>query len=100
MKNIMRNGEVHHPLGGVSCIWKKKYVGYILEQTSTKNEVKASIRIQPNGTPHFGTLTATSLSFSLAKQLKEAGKQTIGGGWKKSIKSIKQLKFINIEWQK
>jgi lysyl-tRNA synthetase class I len=37
--------------------------------------VKLGIGVEPNGTPHFGTLTAISVAFSLAEKLKEAGKK-------------------------
>lgn len=78
MKKIEHNGQINHPLGGASYVWKKEYVSYILEQLSkstTKDEVKISIGIQPNSSPHFGTLTVLSLGFSLARKLKEAGKK-------------------------
>jgi len=74
-KNIFHDGEVYHPTGAAPYIWREKYVDYILEQGLGKREVKVSIGIQPNGTPHFGTLTAISVTFSLAQKLKEAGKK-------------------------
>jgi len=46
-----------------------------LGQLAEKNEIKISIGVQPNGSPHFGTLTSLSLSFSLVKQFKEKGKK-------------------------
>lgn len=75
-KVIEHNGEVHHPLGGASYVWKSNYIDYILEQSSAKSEVRISIGVQPNNTPHFGTLTALSLTFAMAKKIEESGKKT------------------------
>jgi lysyl-tRNA synthetase class I len=73
--SIIHNGEVYHPTGAAPYIWREKYVDYILEHGLKKSEVKVSIGVEPNGIPHFGTLTAISVAFSLAEKLKEAGKK-------------------------
>lgn len=73
---ILHDNEVHHPLGGGSYVFKKKYVDYILSR-SPKSDIKISIGAQPNGSPHFGTLTTFSLAFSLAQQLKSKDKNVI-----------------------
>lgn len=73
MKKILHDNVVHHPLGGGSYVFKKKYVDYIVSQIA-KPDIKISIGAQPNGSPHFGTITTFALAFSLAKQLKSQGK--------------------------
>src|SRR4051812_19265882 len=70
---IFHNNEVHHPLGGGSYVFKKKYTDYILNYTP-KSDIKISIGAQPNGSPHFGTIITFSLAFSLAQRLKIKGK--------------------------
>jgi len=73
---ILHDNEVHHPLGGGSYVFKKKYVDYILSR-NPKSDIKISIGAQPNGSPHFGTITTFSLAFSLAQQLKNKGKNVL-----------------------
>ncbi|GBC10780.1 hypothetical protein RclHR1_00990013 [Rhizophagus clarus] len=70
---ILRDNEVHYPLGGGFYVFKEKYVEYILNH-NPKSDIKISIGAQPNGSPHFGTITTFSLAFSLAQQLKNKGK--------------------------
>lgn len=74
-KSIIHDGEIYYPTGAAPYIWREKYVDYILENGLKKSEVKISIGVEPNGTPHFGTLTAISVAFSLAEKIKEAGKK-------------------------
>src|SRR5436305_13164702 len=73
MKKISHDNMVHHPLGGGSYVFKKRYVDYIASQVANPN-IKISIGAQPNGSPHFGTMVTFSLAFSLAERLKKKGK--------------------------
>ncbi|CAG8801736.1 28114_t:CDS:2 [Gigaspora margarita] len=73
---IFHDNEVHHPLGGGSYVFKKNYVDYILN-CNPKSDLKISIGAQPNGSPHFGTITTFSLAFALANQLKNKGKNVV-----------------------
>ncbi|CAG8764008.1 26816_t:CDS:1 [Racocetra persica] len=76
LSTIPHGNKVQHPLGGGSYVFKKNYVDYIISQV-TKPEIKISIGAQPNGSPHFGTLTTFSLAFSLAQKLQEKKKVSV-----------------------
>ncbi|CAG8714999.1 5930_t:CDS:2, partial [Ambispora leptoticha] len=96
---IFHDNEVHHPLGGGSYVFKKKYVDYILS-LSPKSDIKVSIGAQPNGSPHFGTITTFSLAFSLAQQLKNNGKNIMVVLELVDTAISENYSFDNIRYQK
>ncbi|TPX25624.1 hypothetical protein DIZ76_011079 [Coccidioides immitis] len=64
----------HHALGGGSYIFKSNYSGYLrslLPHPEARTEI--NIIIQPNSSPHPGTLCSLGLAFVLARRMKDIG---------------------------
>ncbi|SPJ79107.1 uncharacterized protein FTOL_07498 [Fusarium torulosum] len=64
----------HHALGGGSYAFKTGFPAYlktILPEPDRRNEVNAII--QPNCTPHIGTLSCIGLTFIIARRLFDEG---------------------------
>lgn len=68
----------HHALGGGSYVFKKDYAKYL--QTLLPAEVQrteVNIIIQPNSSPHIGTMCSLGLAFVVARRLKDLGMDVI-----------------------
>ncbi|PGH11826.1 hypothetical protein AJ79_04623 [Helicocarpus griseus UAMH5409] len=64
----------HHALGGGSYVFKSNYSGYLrslLPHPEARTEI--NIIIQPNSSPHIGTLCSLGLAFVLARRMKDIG---------------------------
>ncbi|QVM06920.1 hypothetical protein D8B26_001623 [Coccidioides posadasii str. Silveira] len=64
----------HHALGGGSYIFKSGYSGYLrslLPHPEARTEI--NIIIQPNSSPHVGTLCSLGLAFVLTRREKDIG---------------------------
>jgi len=62
------DGKIYNPLGASSYVFEKEIIPYLLDRIK-KSNLKISIGIQPNSSPHFGTLTVFVMAFELAKRL-------------------------------
>jgi hypothetical protein len=63
----------HHALGGGSYAFKADYPQYLAKLIRNGPEVEVNLIIQPNSSPHFGTMTSIALAFGLAKHLQGVG---------------------------
>ncbi|KAJ7271176.1 hypothetical protein C8J57DRAFT_1435424 [Mycena rebaudengoi] len=63
---IAYDGVSHHALGGGSYAYKDNYVGHLTKLISGGPQVVINVIIQPNSSPHFGTL----LNLCLADRLR------------------------------
>ena len=72
------DGVSHHALGGGSYAFKEEYPQYLSRPPSGKGpKVEINLIIQPNNSPHFGTLFSMTLSFALARELQTQGLEPI-----------------------
>ncbi|MBI2499637.1 hypothetical protein HYV88_05325 [Candidatus Woesearchaeota archaeon] len=69
-RKLTYDGVVHHPLGGGSYVFKRRYVEYLVRNIS-KNNLRISIGAQPNSSPHFGTLVVFNLAYVLGQKISE-----------------------------
>jgi hypothetical protein len=68
----------HHPLEGGSYAFKERFPEYLdsmLPKAVQKTVV--NIIIQPNASPHIGTLTSLVLTFVVACRLKKLGRDVV-----------------------
>ena len=66
------DGVSHHALGGPSYAFKENYASYLAKIVPVSSErMELHIVIQPNNSPHVGTMCSLALLFSLAKALQK-----------------------------
>ncbi len=68
----------HHALGGGSYVFKSDYAAYLktlLPQPTSTTEI--NIIIQPNCSPHVGTLCSVGLAFVVARRMADLGLDVI-----------------------
>lgn len=64
----------HHALGGGSYAFGKDFPSYLLTlMPNDTSRVEVNIIIQPNSSPHIGTLCSTTLAFVVAEKIKTFG---------------------------
>ncbi|KAI1933846.1 hypothetical protein LOZ12_000196 [Ophidiomyces ophidiicola] len=64
----------HHALGGGSYVFKNDYPAFLKTLVPNPNRrTEINIVIQPNNSPHIGTLCSLSLAFVVAHRLKDLG---------------------------
>ena len=68
------DGVSHHALGGGSYAFMKNYPEYIMSLLPTNiSRTEINISLQPNCSPHIGTLCSLTLTFVLANRLQKLG---------------------------
>ena len=68
----------HHALGGGSYVFKRDYPLYLKSLLSPQfKRVEVNIIIQPNSSPHIGTLSSLGLAFVVARRLQDLGLDVI-----------------------
>ncbi|KAJ7830109.1 hypothetical protein B0H13DRAFT_2240688 [Mycena leptocephala] len=67
---IAYDGVSHHALGGGSYAYKENYVGHLARLISGGPSLHINVIIQPNSSPHFGTILNMALAFCLADRLR------------------------------
>lgn len=72
---IPYDGVSHHALGGGSYAFKDDYPQYLAKLLKGGPKVEINLIIQPNSSPHFGTLFSMALTFCLAHHLAKDGLQ-------------------------
>lgn len=64
----------HHALGGGSYVFKSNYPSYLKSLLSPRfKRLEVNIIIQPNSSPHIGTLCSLGLAFVIARRLQDLG---------------------------
>lgn len=70
------DGVSHHALGGPSYAFKENYASYLAQIVPIISErIDLHIVIQPNNSPHIGTMCSLALMFSLAKALQKENRK-------------------------
>jgi len=70
---IPYDGISHHALGGPSHTFKQNYTEYISRLITNGPSVDVNIRMQPNSSPHAGTLLSLIFAFSFSRDLQRIG---------------------------
>lgn len=67
-----------HALGGGSYVFKEDYPAYLRSLFSANiSRIEINVIIQPNSSPHVGTLCTLGLAFVVAHRLQDLGSDTI-----------------------
>jgi len=71
------DGVSHHALGGGSYVFKENYPEYLAKHITNGPRVEVNIIIQPNSSPHFGTIFSMTLSFCVARSIAVLGLEPV-----------------------
>lgn len=68
---INYDGVSHHALGGPSHVFKERYTEYLAKIMSVQSRnVDLHIVIQPNSSPHIGTMCSLALMFAIGEEFR------------------------------
>jgi hypothetical protein len=75
-EGIPFDGVSHHALGGPSYAFKENYASYLVKIIPVVSErIDLHIVLQPNNSPHIGTMCSLALMFSLATALQKQNRK-------------------------